>query len=569
MCDLYDRQLNNKEREVRILELYEPVHDRAKYQFKCRLRHDTLNKSPSYAALSYHWGDMIYQQDLMVDSRVVRVSSNLLAALEQLWKMKQRLIWVDFLCINQSNNEEKSGQVKMMDTIFAKAQWVFAWLGPEANGSDLAMEMLGAPQASSQQWEWPVEVETACDAIIRLFSRPYFERMWIIQEICRAQDLMVVCGQHAVAWKILSKRLDLLGNSVPAQYARHLISQLRWMRRRIQHRDEADADTRLIPLIILSRKALAKDPRDKLYALLALAEDGRAIIPTPNYLDPVEKVFQDTARGMIEKNDRTDVILLAHRSRGQRNLPSWVPDWANLTSRPPLWVEESLVKKRPIMKAQNIVHGDVLEVRGYRHDVIVDFLDLDGFDVKPAKKDPHSENLKWQSIVVNLCMGLTTGTTTDCGIQDVVQVMYELCRDSDDIEDAVKTHFSTWILHNRRRMVGLRTIQQHLEKHVRMIGPSSRRDKESRKGARQTLEEGFERLERLRMKFAVTKDGSLRVVYRAAEKNDHIYILENCPLPVVLRPSNRDRFRFIGEVFVSEHFKSTRYKSESKYISIE
>jgi hypothetical protein len=72
-----------------------------------------------------------------------------------------------------------------MDVIYQKAANVFAWLGLAADNSDLAMAVLGALE-NSEQVEFPEEVEVAGDAVSRLFSRPYFRRMWIIQEICRA-----------------------------------------------------------------------------------------------------------------------------------------------------------------------------------------------------------------------------------------------------------------------------------------------------------------------------------------------------------------------------------------------
>jgi hypothetical protein len=52
------------------------------------------------------------------------------------------LLWVDAICIDQSNIEERNHQVKLMDLIYKNAKIVFMWLGEEADGSDLAMEIL-------------------------------------------------------------------------------------------------------------------------------------------------------------------------------------------------------------------------------------------------------------------------------------------------------------------------------------------------------------------------------------------------------------------------------------------
>ncbi|KAJ8110294.1 hypothetical protein ONZ43_g5904 [Nemania bipapillata] len=170
---------------------------------------------------------------------MIQVSETLLSALEALWQMGNTLIWVDYLCINQNDNYEKSGQVRMMDIIYSKAATVFAWLGTADRDSDMAMAVLGASRLS-EQVELAEEIEVVCDAVIRLFSRPYWTRCWVIQEFCLAKSPIIVCGARSVPWGTMLKRLDELGSSVPAQYARHLISPIRQMRYREQNRLRAD-----------------------------------------------------------------------------------------------------------------------------------------------------------------------------------------------------------------------------------------------------------------------------------------------------------------------------------------
>jgi hypothetical protein len=71
------------------------------------------------------------------------VGPNLYAALKRLRHERySMLLWVDAICIDQSNIEERNHQVKLMDLIYKNAKIVFMWLGEEADGSDLAMEIL-------------------------------------------------------------------------------------------------------------------------------------------------------------------------------------------------------------------------------------------------------------------------------------------------------------------------------------------------------------------------------------------------------------------------------------------
>ncbi|KAI3322663.1 HET-domain-containing protein [Xylariaceae sp. AK1471] len=560
---LYHRQLNDRNYEVRLLELYEASSPESGYKFQCRLLHGSLKEPLPYVALSYCWGDLQNKRDLVVEDVTIQVSDNLLSALEQLWRLGKTRIWVDYLSINQGDNDEKSGQVRMMDTIFAKAQTVFAWLGTESHDSDLAMAVLGASRLS-QQVELPEEVEVACDAVIRLFSRPYWTRCWVIQEICRARSPIIICGRRYVPWGTMLKRLDRLGTSVPAQYARYLIAPLRHMRYRDQNRFRADTETGLIPLLVSSRRSLASDPRDKLYALLSLAKDGRVLVPTPNYSQTVEQVFFDTARCMIEEHDRTDVILLAHRTRGARDLPSWMPDWANLYCQPPPWIIDCLSQGRPRLMIHNRVYKDTLRVQGSHHDTVVEVLDMSEFADRQRGDQPLIEYTKSESVVNDLCMGLRIGDEADHKQITVVQLLKRMCN-RNEAKASQPSRLESWVTHNASRRVGYNTLEEHLDRytqdHARQypsvaLNEGNLEDTYTLEQAQWAIEEGFEMLERLRMTFVVTESGFLRVVYRDAKPGDHLYVLQNCPLPVVLRQTSKPgRFRFMGEVFVPKHFQ--------------
>jgi len=554
------RELNDREYEVRLLELYEPSDPDSGHAFQCRLVHTTLKEPPVYDALSYFWGDLKHINGLVVDDVPVQVSVNLLEALQQLWRMGKTRIWVDYLCINQADNDEKSGQVRMMDTIFAKARTVFAWLGVESHDSDLAMAVLGASKLS-EQVELPEEVEVACDAVIRLFSRPYWIRCWVIQEICRARSPTIICGRRYVHWGTMLRRLDRLGTSIPAQYAQYLIAPLRRMRYRDQNRFRADTETGLIPLLIASRRSLASDARDKLFALLSLAKDGRVLVPTPNYSQTVEQVFYSTAKCMISEHDRTDVILLAHRTRGARDLPSWMPDWANMHCRPPPWVIDCLNQPRPRLATYNKIRNGILEVQGSYQDTVTHILDMTDFEDGEPQNSGTTAYATSERVVDNLCMGVMMGDKEADHTQiTLVYLLKNMCHQNAS-PDSQSSRLADWILHNCSRRIGAYTLVEHLERYSQNFAckdPSlslsglELDDMDTLEQARLDMEEGFETMERLRMTFAMTETGSLRIVYRDAEPGDELYILQNCPLPVVLRKDNESElFAFVGEVFSS------------------
>ncbi|KAI1123325.1 HET-domain-containing protein [Nemania abortiva] len=562
---LYRRQLNDRDYEVRLVELQEYP------EFRCRLQYRSLKDSPQYVALSYCWGDLPNRKSLVVENSRVPVSETLLSALEQLWRMGNTLVWVDYLSINQHDNDEKSGQVRMMDIIYSKAATVFAWLGTADHDSDMAMAVLGASKLS-EQVELPEEIEIACDAVIRLFSRPYWTRCWVIQEICRARSPVIVCGERSVPWGTMLKRLGELGNSIPAQYAQHLISPLRQMRYREQNKLRANTETSLIPLLVLSRRSLARDPRDKLYALLSLARDGRVLIPTPNYSQTVEQVFFDTARCMIEDHDRTDIILLAHRTRGVRNLPSWVPDWANMHSQPPPWVLEFLNQRSPGRIIHNRIRGKTLEVQGFKYDTIIYLIDSEAYETEDENTiNPHPAMA--ESVTVNLCMGLTIGVGAEVDLITLVRTLLRMCNANVGRISLRPSRLLNWLGHNSERSVGGATLARCLEIFLKSYVKSNNdgRDLVDPVDLERTqliIERGFERLERLRMAFAVTRSGWLRIVFRDAKSYDDIYILQNCPVPVVLRRHTSGTLILVGDVFVSQNFRETTMRKPENELEV-
>ena len=109
----------------------------------------SLRKTPGFAALSYSWGNhpadaslsISTSDDPEVDRTGLSVSSDLLCAIQNIKRINSlRWLWVDAICINQANNEEKSDQVTMMKTIYAAANRVYVWLGNAIADTDPAEE---------------------------------------------------------------------------------------------------------------------------------------------------------------------------------------------------------------------------------------------------------------------------------------------------------------------------------------------------------------------------------------------------------------------------------------------
>lgn len=130
-----------------------------------------------FEALSYAWGPEENPGAILVDGGEVPIRANLHSALSHLRdRFLERILWVDAICINQQNADEKGHQVQSMAQIYAKASRVIVWLGEgTADGGGRALEYIRAVAD-----ERPLAISDHMnDAVLDLLERPWFERIWV------------------------------------------------------------------------------------------------------------------------------------------------------------------------------------------------------------------------------------------------------------------------------------------------------------------------------------------------------------------------------------------------------
>jgi len=133
-----------------------------------------------YESLSYVWGSAASLHLIYVDGDGLNVTANLHAALLHLRHcFLERILWVDAICINLHDYEEKGRQVQVMANIFAKASRVIVWLGEAADNSEQALELIR--EAAEKQLINSAIDETSQRAILALLDRPWFHRIWVRQ----------------------------------------------------------------------------------------------------------------------------------------------------------------------------------------------------------------------------------------------------------------------------------------------------------------------------------------------------------------------------------------------------
>jgi hypothetical protein len=110
----------------------------------CRLYVADLRSTPSYTALSYVWGQSISSRRRIICNGVAfRVTSNCYSALRHLQAKNGTFdIWVDAICINQKDQDEKMHQINLMGDIYSQASITYVWLGPGDAATDRVASFL-------------------------------------------------------------------------------------------------------------------------------------------------------------------------------------------------------------------------------------------------------------------------------------------------------------------------------------------------------------------------------------------------------------------------------------------
>lgn len=412
---LYPRPLDSNKPEIRLLELL-PGDDAG--QIKCRLSDGiSLDDTPPFAALSYVWGDASDTTPIEVNGLRVPVTKNLAAALHSVFSCWQAIfpsrelssfrIWIDALCINQSDLAERSHQVKLMPRLYSTAEVVLAWLGTAAAAAAEEEEDTDATlrlglfllrslnrafyrHGLLQTWDreavcrlaWLHDVplllredtHARCwDALRHLFGLSYWRRAWIFQENVLASrlwyfypgssggggggrltfdELVVPCMILSGLTRDLTERNVPRPEFVPGTVWMFLapMDKARWLDLvpvlrikiakdvgRLHARDDeerrVDAWGYEPELLLLGGTLRASDPKDHVYALLALT----SITVDVDYSSrtTVRDVLLEYCQGIHAMTDRLGerrpVSFLQYGGIGvfenRYDLPSWAPNF--------------------------------------------------------------------------------------------------------------------------------------------------------------------------------------------------------------------------------------------------
>ena len=253
-----------------------------------------------YNALSYTWGDPTQKSVVIIDGVHCEVGHNLSQALSALRRKHHDLtLWVDALCINQEDVRERNHQVRQMAKIYKNAEKVFIYLGDENHHTSLAMDVMRKAQDLNQN---PAKENFTGDSrkgLQDLLGRPWFERVWVLQEAAHARSADICCGPRSVSTRVFTRALYVSGIEVEP----HRDAVLSHMPETSFSGSYGSSWYLRAPLESLLKNfqhSKATDPRDKIYALLSISSDAADTeLLRPDYNRTLSDVIYDTISFLI------------------------------------------------------------------------------------------------------------------------------------------------------------------------------------------------------------------------------------------------------------------------------
>lgn len=260
------------------------------HRIECESESVQFADKPSYNALSYTWGDAQRTKLITVSGKKMRITENLWNALQSMRHPTERqTLWVDAICINQNDVEEKNQQVPLMAFTYSRAKEVWVWLGhhkpprwveqskpaewPEGWAVDHAQKYWG----SSMYW------------IYRLVHQEYWKRAWIVQEIGMASNIRIYFGRQSLPWSEMVKLVELYNRKVYDPAVRHV---LKLEKLRLSKYKDGQAFS-LSRLLNSFKDDFSSVKHDKIYAFLSMAEHFSDHLIPVDYLRSPYDVYED------------------------------------------------------------------------------------------------------------------------------------------------------------------------------------------------------------------------------------------------------------------------------------
>ncbi|KAI0543894.1 heterokaryon incompatibility protein-domain-containing protein [Xylaria curta] len=367
---------------------------------QCRLRAVSIETPEPYEALSYCWGPPTRKRIIFVNGGAFLVSANLYTALLHLRGgdgCQSRTMWIDAICINQSDDSEKNACIPQMRDIYQSCWRTIIWLGEHDWLTKSAFDGVrflstktrdGGQGVKFYDWRrirrrdgkqgegllgaiWGIaEYLHAVAAFNSVFGRDWFSRLWVIQELALSRHAVFICGDYQVDWEDISKAQAVSSDFIDDS----------WRVMRL-YRDPPGSDVHnILDCMFASWRRIATKPKDKIYGLLALASNGDQVIPVEvDYALDDADVFKRFTTTYVEHTGDLKILAICRGCKTKETTtlddPSWVIDYQDYYSGTP-----DLISWRPgevewsaggnDRRCKPVINGNLFGAQGYEFDSV-------------------------------------------------------------------------------------------------------------------------------------------------------------------------------------------------------
>lgn len=597
--------------EIRLVKL---IPSRRSRQLCCRLRHTTIGQIP-YQALSYVWGSndkpcsisILGYKGKNLGKICLTLSAN--NALRDILRTpdiitSSRYLWIDSICINQDDDIEKSHQVRGMGRVFSNAKRVITYLGPntphdaaaidyvekvrtyfEPNLPILASLSQGLHRALDPELLLPVRSEPkfTCEEVAKstlaeMAFGEWTQRAWMYQESFLTRNSIFLRGVDMIDWISLGciplfTYMWLLPRytNVDPVLVMDSIDQPLWRRL-------TDAYPRRYGGVLLARtlqenlcvlnKLGCSDPRDRIYAFLAVSRDVAEVGIIPDYTKSVDEVFLEASIRMLSRGDLYhfhQINSLEHSKDSQ--LPSWALSTSRIVVSSPALAQKSKRAHPKETETQlTVENGRVLICQGAVYDEIKfttgTFTDPWVIDTTVKGSDAFSPitSYDYQAICMYAqifgILGFNSATVSALlsalipdhspTSQDATYLAHVLYPQMWEIETSHRIKIDSAFIEDYAKLLS----------NIESLRPSPICDKDNFHRFRRSFLAASLRKRRL----AITCRNNLCNANAKTQVGDVTALLRGLDRPWVLRPvPDTDKYQVVGDIFVPDIMKGEFY----------